>query len=65
MPTYPLHLPPLIKSFLENTIEERKLLCYITLLANRDCPNNAATVSVPPAPRQYPLQLFASKSGSC
>lgn len=30
-----------------------------------DCPNNAATVSAPPAPSQFPLQLFASKSGSC
>lgn len=35
MATYPLHLPPLIKSFLENTIKEKKLLCCTTLLANR------------------------------
>lgn len=55
MPTYPLHLPPLIKPFLENTIEERKLLCCTTLLAKRDCLDNAATISVPPAPSQFPL----------
>lgn len=65
MPTYPLHLPPLIKPFLENTIEERKLLCCTTLLAKRDCLDNVATISVPPAPSQFPLQLFANKSGSC
>lgn len=65
MLTYPLHLLPLIKLFLENTTKGIKLLCCTTLLASRDCPDNDVTVSARPALSQFPLQLFASKSGSC